>query len=282
MVQATLPIESGPTESGPTESGPLEAGRRSARAATPPRTLIVLPTYNERENIETVLRRVRFVVPAAHVLVVDDASPDGTAELAEAVAQDLGGISLLRRPAPTGLGGAYRAGFAWGLEQGYDVLVEMDADLSHDPLVLPELLHAVAGGADLAIGSRYVDGGGTKDWPWIRRMVSRNGCRYAQHMLRLPARDSTSGFRAYRAAALRAAHLDEVRANGYGFQVEMTYRVARAGGRVAEVPIEFRDRVAGSSKMSMRIVVEAFLLVTRWGLRDRLTRASWSRPQPVV
>jgi len=282
MVQATLPIESGPIESGPTESGPREAGRRRARAATPPRTLIVLPTYNERENIETVLRRVRFVVPAAHVLVVDDASPDGTAELAEAVAQDLGGISLLRRPAPTGLGGAYRAGFAWGLEQGYDVLVEMDADLSHDPLVLPELLHAVAGGADLAIGSRYVEGGGTKDWPWIRRMVSRNGCRYAQHMLRLPARDSTSGFRAYRAAALRAVHLDEVRANGYGFQVEMTYRVARAGGRVAEVPIEFRDRVAGSSKMSMRIVVEAFLLVTRWGLRDRLTRASWSRPQPVV
>ena len=158
----------------------------------------------------------------------------------------------------------------------------MDADLSHDPLVLPELLHAVAGGADLAIGSRYVEGGGTKDWPWIRRMVSRNGCRYAQHMLRLPARDSTSGFRAYRAAALRAVHLDEVRANGYGFQVEMTYRVARAGGRVAEVPIEFRDRVAGSSKMSMRIVVEAFLLVTRWGLRDRLTRASWSRPHPVV
>ena len=241
-------------------------------APAPTRTLVVLPTYDEAENIETVLRRVRFVVPDAHILVVDDSSPDGTAELAEDVARELGSISVLRRPRPDGLGAAYRAGFRWGLDRGYEVLVEMDSDLSHDPLVLPELLDAVAGGADLAIGSRYVAGGGTQDWPWLRRLISRTGCRYAQHMLRLPARDSTSGFRAYRAVALRAAVLDEVRANGYGFQVEMTYRVARAGGRITEVPIEFRDRVAGSSKMSSRIVVEAFLLVTRWGLRDR-----WSR-----
>jgi len=247
-------------------------GRAHGRAAVAPvttATLIVLPTYDEADNIETVLRRVRFVVPTAHVLVVDDGSPDGTADLADEVARDLGGISVLRRPAPSGLGAAYRAGFHWGLERGFEVLVEMDSDLSHDPLVLPELLHAVAGGADLAIGSRYVEGGGTKDWPWMRRMISRNGCRYAEMMLRLPAADSTSGFRAYRAAALRAVDLDAVQASGYGFQVEMTYRVARAGGRVAEVPIEFRDRVAGTSKMSMRIVVEAFLLVTRWGLRDR-------------
>jgi len=250
-----------------------DPGRRAAAPVATP-TLIVLPTYDERENIETVLRRVRFVVPAAHILVVDDGSPDGTADLADGVARELGGISVLRRPAPTGLGSAYRAGFHWGLERGYEVLVEMDSDLSHDPLVLPELLHAVAAGADLAIGSRYVEGGGTKDWPWLRRMVSRNGCRYAQVMLRLPAADSTSGFRAYRAAALRVADLDDVRANGYGFQVEMTYRVARAGGRIAEVPIEFRDRVAGTSKMSMRIVVEAFLLVTRWGLRDRFAGRS--------
>lgn len=249
----------------------LEPQGRPEPAPAP--TLIVLPTYDEADNIETVLRRVRFVVPAAHVLVVDDGSPDGTADLAEAVARDLGGISVMRRPAPTGLGSAYRAGFRWGLERGYGVLVEMDSDLSHDPLVLPELLHAVAAGADLAIGSRYVAGGGTQDWPWLRRMISRNGCRYAQTMLRLPAADSTSGFRAYRASALRAVDLDAVQASGYGFQVEMTYRVARAGGRVAEVPIEFRDRVAGTSKMSMRIVVEAFLLVTRWGVRDRCTRS---------
>jgi len=237
------------------------------------RTLIVLPTYDERENIETVLRRVRFVVPAAHLLVVDDGSPDGTAEIAEQVARELGGISVLRRPAPTGLGNAYRAGFRWGLERGYGVLVEMDSDLSHDPLVLPELLHAVDSGADLAIGSRYTDGGGTKDWPWLRRMISRNGCRYAQTMLRLPARDATSGFRAYRASALQAIDLDGVQASGYGFQVEMTYRAARNGARVTEVPIEFRDRVAGTSKMSTRIVIEAFLLVTRWGVRDRCTRS---------
>jgi dolichol-phosphate mannosyltransferase len=258
------------------------------RAAGDPATLsalIVLPTYNEAENIETVLRRVRFVVPAAHLLVVDDGSPDGTAEIADQVAGELGGISVLRRPAPTGLGNAYRAGFAWGLERGYDVFVEMDSDLSHDPLVLPELLHGVSAGADLVIGSRYTDGGGTKDWPWLRRMISRNGCRYAQMMLHLPARDATSGFRAYRAGTLQALDLDSVQASGYGFQVEMTYRVARNGGRVAEVPIEFRDRIAGTSKMSTRIVVEAFLLVTRWGLRDRLARMTgrgWKRSPSLV
>ncbi|MFN8025693.1 MAG: polyprenol monophosphomannose synthase [Acidimicrobiia bacterium] len=236
-------------------------------------TLVVLPTYDERENIETVLRRIRFVVPAAHVLVVDDGSPDGTAEIAEDVARDLRGISVLRRPRPTGLGNAYRAGFRWGLDRGYGVLVEMDADLSHDPLVLPELLHAVSTGADLAIGSRYTEGGATLDWPWLRRMISRNGCRYAQVMLRLPARDATSGFRAYRAATLEAIDLDRVQASGYGFQVEMTYRAARNGARITEVPIEFRDRVAGTSKMSTRIVIEAFLLVTRWGVADRWKRS---------
>jgi dolichol-phosphate mannosyltransferase len=259
----------------------LDERRQGVPAPAPTRTLVVLPTYDEAENIATVLQRVRFVAPHAQILVVDDSSPDGTAEIAEGVARELGSISVLRRPRPDGLGAAYRAGFRWGLDRGYDVLVEMDSDLSHDPSVLPELLHAVDAGADLAIGSRYVEGGGTRDWPWLRRMISRTGCRYAQHMLRLPAQDSTSGFRAYRAVALRAADLDHVRANGYGFQVEMTYRVARAGGRIAEVPIEFRDRVAGSSKMSSRIVVEAFFLVTRWGLRDRWSRLTWSPTRPV-
>src|SRR5437868_6243309 len=188
-------------------------------------TLIVLPTYQEAANIADVLRRVRAAVPEAHVLVVDDGSPDGTAELADDVARELGGISVLRRPAPTGLGSAYRDGFRWGLERGYDVLVEMDADLSHDPAVLPVLLRRVDDGADLVIGSRYVPGGVAADWPWARRAISRTGCRYAQVMLRLPTRDATSGFRAYRAGALRAVDLDTIRANGYGFQVEMAYRV---------------------------------------------------------
>jgi dolichol-phosphate mannosyltransferase len=239
-------------------------------------TLIVLPTYNERDNIDAVLRRVRVAVPDAQLLVVDDGSPDGTADLAEAAARDIGRIAVLRRLGPMGLGSAYRDGFRWGLERGYEVLVEMDADLSHDPLALPELLNEIAGGSDLAIGSRYVDGGQTADWPFARRMISRIGCGYAKVMLGLPTRDATSGFRAYRADALRAVDLDTVRANGYGFQVEMTYRVARVGGQITEIPIEFRDRVAGTSKMSFRIVAEALLLVTRWGLRDRL-RTIFSR-----
>jgi dolichol-phosphate mannosyltransferase len=235
--------------------------------------LVVLPTYDECDNIEGVLRRVRAVVPDAHILVVDDNSPDGTADLAEDVARELGGITVLRRAAPTGLGSAYRDGFRWGLARGYEVLVEMDSDLSHDPATLPSLLRAVDAGADLVIGSRYVPGGVAADWPWARRAISRTGCRYAQLMLRLPTRDATSGFRAYRAGALRAVDLDTVRANGYGFQVEMAYRVANVGGEVCEVPIEFRDRTAGTSKMSLRIVVEALWLVTKWGVRDRL-RAS--------
>jgi dolichol-phosphate mannosyltransferase len=202
--------------------------------------------------------------------VVDDASPDGTGDLADAVAREVGGISVMRRPAPTGLGSAYRDGFRWGLERGYEILVEMDADLSHDPAALPVLLRKVETGADLAIGSRYVPGGVSADWSWFRRAISRTGNRYAQLMLGLPTRDATSGYRAYRAAALRSIDLDTVRANGYGFQVEMAYRVLRVGGAIEEIPIEFRDRTAGTSKMSMKIVIEALVLVTRWGVRDRL------------
>jgi dolichol-phosphate mannosyltransferase len=240
--------------------------------SSPSSTLVVLPTYDECDNIATVLRRLRVAVPDAHILVVDDDSPDGTAELAEDVARELGQISLLRRRERSGLGAAYRAGFEWGLARGYDVLVEMDADLSHDPFALPRLLDEVASGSDLAIGSRYVRGGATPGWPLARRAISRVGCTYARVMLRVPTHDATSGFRAYRAAALRAVGLETIRANGYGFQVEMTYRVARLGGQIREVPIEFRDRTAGTSKMSARIVVEALLLVTRWGLADRLRR----------
>jgi len=241
----------------------------------PVRALVVLPTYNEIENIETVLRQARAALPDGSVLVVDDGSPDGTADRAEALNAELGCIMVLRRPQKAGLGSAYRAGFRRGLDEGFDALIEMDADLSHDPAVLPELVRALEAGADLAIGSRYVPGGAIPDWPFLRRAISRVGCWYARIMLGLTVHDATAGFRAYRAEALRDIDLEAVRADGYGFQVEMAYRVQQNGGRIVEVPIEFRDRTRGHSKMSGRIVVEALLLVTRWGLRDMLTGRRW-------
>ncbi len=244
------------------------------------RTLVVLPTYNEIENIEEVLRRIRGVCPHADVLVVDDGSPDGTADRAEKLGLELGRIDVLSRPKKSGLGSAYRVGFRTGLEQGYDVMIEMDADLSHDPDALPNLVAEVERGADLAIGSRYIPGGSIPDWPWPRRAISRFGCYYARVMLRIPVHDATAGFRAYHRRSLAAIELDEVRADGYGFQIEMTYLVDRQGGRIVEVPIEFRDRELGHSKMSGRIVVEALRLVTWWGIRDRVSRRR-SRPQQV-
>ncbi|MFN2504179.1 MAG: polyprenol monophosphomannose synthase [Acidimicrobiales bacterium] len=236
------------------------------------RTLVVLPTYEEADNIAEVLRRLRAAVPAADVLVVDDSSPDGTADVAKAAGHELGGVDVTVRPAKSGLGSAYRHGFREGLALGYDVLVEMDSDLSHDPAALPDLLRAVSEGADLAIGSRYVPGGSIPHWPIHRRALSRWGNRYASFMLRLDVQDSTSGFRAYAAHALRTIDLDQVRADGYGFQIEMAYRVASMAGQIAERPIEFRDRERGNSKMSLRIVAEAVALVSWWGLRDRLLR----------
>ena len=235
------------------------------------RPLVVLPTYNEAENIEAVLRRLRAAVPDAHVLVVDDGSPDGTAELATKLADDLGGIDVIERPGKAGLGSAYRTGFEWGFERGYDVLVEMDADLSHHPEALPGMLQVVDAGADLVIGSRYVPGGSTPQWPRIRRFLSVWANRYAAAVLGLAVNDATAGFRAYRADVLRRVDLQHSRADGYGFQVELVYRVVRLGGRIVEVPITFTDRVEGSSKMSLRIVVEALGLVTLWGARDVLT-----------
>jgi dolichol-phosphate mannosyltransferase len=219
-----------------------------------------------------VLTRVRAAVPAASVLVVDDNSPDGTADLAERCGAALGRVEVLRRPAKAGLGSAYRAGFAHGLAGGHLALVEMDADLSHDPDDLARLLGAVADGADLAIGSRYVPGGSTPEWPLHRRLLSRWANRYAGFVLGLPVRDTTAGFRAYRAGLLDRIDFEDSRADGYAFQVELTYGAHRAGGRIVEVPISFSDRVRGTSKMSGRIVVEAMLLVTWWGLRDRVLR----------
>ena len=236
------------------------------------RSLIVLPTYNEAANIAEVLRRVKAAVPAAHVLVVDDSSPDGTAGIARAMADELGGIDVLSRPAKSGLGSAYRAGFRVGCDRGYEALVEMDSDLSHDPAALPSLLRAVEQGADLAVGSRYVPEGSIPQWSWHRRALSRWGNRYAAFMLHLDVTDATSGFRAYRSAMVERIDIDAVRADGYGFQIEMAHRVARAGGRIVEVPIEFVDRREGTSKMSSWIVIEALGLVTWWGLKERLLR----------
>jgi glycosyltransferase involved in cell wall biosynthesis len=236
------------------------------------RALLVLPTYEEAENLVEVLDRVREATPDTHVLVVDDASPDGTADLAERHGEVVGGVDVLRRPAKSGLGSAYRDGFGWGLERGYDVLLEMDSDLSHDPAALPSLLGAVEHGADLVIGSRYVPGGSIPNWSWHRKWLSRWGNRYAAGVLGLAVNDSTAGYRAYRATMLRQIDLDGVVADGYGFQIEMTYDTVRRGGKVVEVPIAFADRIRGTSKMSGRIVVEALVLVTWWGIRDRLFR----------
>ncbi len=242
-----------------------------------PRVLVVSPTYQEAENIEEFLRRLRAAVPSADVLVVDDNSPDGTADRAEAVAAELGQVEVLRRPAKTGLGTAYRAGFTVGVERGYDVLVQIDADLSHDPAVLPFLLDEVERGADLAVGSRYVPGGAIPHWPWLRRALSRYGNRYAAFVLGSGVADATSGYRAYRADTLKAIDFASTRAKGYGFQIETAYRVWRWSGRIVEVPITFTDRVRGHSKMTWRIAVEELTLVTWWGVRDRWRRRRAAR-----
>ena len=231
-----------------------------------------MPTYCEADNIRELLERVRASTPDVDVLVVDDNSPDGTATVAESAAHELGHIELLRRPAKRGLGEAYRAGFANGIERGYEALVQMDADLSHDPAELRTLLTRLDAGADLVIGSRYVPGGSIPHWPAHRRALSRYGNRYASRVLGLHVRDVTSGFRAMRADVLRAIDFESTRANGYGFQIEQAYRVAQLGLRIDEVPITFTDRVRGTSKMSWRIIVEAMSLVTWWAMRDRVLR----------
>jgi dolichol-phosphate mannosyltransferase len=231
------------------------------------RVLVVVPTYNEADNIERILRRVREVLPDAGMLVVDDGSPDGTADLVEALQGALGDLHVLRRARKSGLGSAYRAGFAWGLEHDYEACVEMDADFSHDPGALPDLLAPLSDGHEVAIGSRYIPGGSIPDWSWHRHLLSWGGNRYASVVLGLGVADSTAGFRAYAATILRRLDLSAVRAEGYGFQIEMTYRAKQAGARIAEVPIRFVDRVAGESKMSSAIVVEALMLVTMWGVQ---------------
>lgn len=231
------------------------------------RVLVVLPTFDEAANIETVLRRIRQSLPECGILVVDDGSPDGTADLAEQVGKEVGGVEVMRRAVKSGLGSAYRAGFRWGLDHGWEAMVEMDSDLSHDPAALPDLVAPLDDGYDLVIGSRYVPGGSTPNWKRSRLLLSRGANVYAAAVLGLPVTDSTAGFRAYRADMLRQLDLQAIRADGYGFQIEMCYQVLQHGGRVTEIPIRFVDRQVGESKMSANIVIEALVLVAWWGVQ---------------
>jgi dolichol-phosphate mannosyltransferase len=241
------------------------------------RVVAVIPTHNEVENLEAVVKGVRVAVPDAGIVVVDDESSDGTGALARRLAQELGDIELLARPGKLGLGSAYRDGLRRAIAGGAEVCAQIDADLSHDPQVLPALVANVEYGADLAIGSRYVPGGATESWPSSRRWLSRWGNRYAAGVLGLAVNDATSGYRAYRVAALEAMDFETVTADGYGFQIEMTHRLVRSGGRIVEFPIVFRDRHAGESKLSHGIVREALGLVVRLWFEDRRGRRARRR-----
>jgi len=230
--------------------------------------VVVLPTYNERENFERIAHAILDALPEAHLLVVDDASPDGTGDLADALAAENPRVSVLHRPAKEGLGIAYRAGFRWALDRREtDAIVQMDADFSHDPRDLPRLLEPLMGEADLVLGTRYMPGGGTQGWPLQRRLISRAGTIFARTVLLLPYRDLTGGFKAWRREALESIRLREADAQGYGFQVETTWWAHRKGIRIVQVPIIFREREAGSSKMTGSIVGEALGLVLRLRLQ---------------
>lgn len=235
------------------------------------RLLVVMPTYQERENLASISRRLLAAVPAADLLVVDDASPDGTGAVADALATRDPHVHVLHRPAKLGLGAAYVAGFRWALERGYDVIVEMDADGSHLPEQLPRLLVAL-GEADLVLGSRWVPGGQVQRWTRHRRLLSRSGNAYARFMLGLPLADATGGFRAYRRQVLVAVPLSEVASQGYCFQVDLAWQAWQRGLRVVEVPITFVERELGYSKMSGAIVTEALCRVTWWGVSARISR----------
>ncbi|MGH8939671.1 MAG: polyprenol monophosphomannose synthase [Actinomycetes bacterium] len=233
--------------------------------------LVVIPTYNERENIGPIVRRVHDAVPDAHVLVVDDNSPDGTGALADELAAGDDRVHVLHRTAKNGLGAAYVAGFGWALARDYGVIVEMDADGSHAPEELPRLLDTLRT-SDLVLGSRYVAGGRVVNWPRHRELLSRGGNLYSRLALGVPIRDITGGYRAYRRRVLEKLVLDDVASQGYCFQVDLAWRTAQAGFRVVEVPITFTEREVGQSKMSGSIVREALWRVTQWGARHRLNQ----------
>lgn len=242
------------------------------------RPLVVIPTYNERENLADTVTRVRASVPEASVLVVDDGSPDGTGALADELAAADSAVHTLHRTAKEGLGAAYLAAFEWALERGFDPIVQLDADGSHLPEQLPGLLTALEGTdaagepVDVVIGSRWVAGGSIQNWPRHRELLSRWGSAYARWVLRLETRDATAGYRVFRADALRRLHLEDVHTRGYGFQVDMLWHAHEAGLTIVEVPVTFVERLRGRSKMRPAIVLEAMVRVTAWGLRSRLGR----------
>ena len=242
---------------------------------------VVLPTYNERENLPLIVPAIRASLPEAHLLVVDDGSPDGTGDLADRMASDDPHVQVLHRAGKEGLGAAYRAGFFQVLAHpDASVVVQMDCDFSHDPADLPRLMAAIDAGADVVLGSRYVRGGSTPDWPFRRRAISRLGSLFARTVLGLPYRDLTGGFKVWRREVLGTLDLERLHANGYGFQIEMTWRAHLEGAAISEIPIVFRDRILGSSKMSGAIIVEALLMVIRlrFGRRAETTRAADAGP----
>jgi dolichol-phosphate mannosyltransferase len=242
----------------------------------PGKAAVIIPTYNERENLELIVSQVHAAVPGTDILIVDDNSPDGTGAIAEALARADERVHVMHREGKAGLGSAYLAGFGWALQRGYGAIVEMDADGSHDPAELPSLLAALEN-ADLVLGSRWVPGGTVLNWPKSRQILSRGGNAYARMMLGIEARDATGGYRAYRAAALRAIDLAAVESLGYCFQIDLALRAVRAGMQVVEVPITFTERTRGTSKMSRTIILEALWRVTRWGLAARLGRPRGGR-----
>jgi dolichol-phosphate mannosyltransferase len=242
------------------------------------RVVIVMPTYNERQNLEIIAGRVREAVPDADLLVVDDNSPDGTGDLADKIAEADPRVQVMHRTEKAGLGRAYVSGFTWALERGYDLIVEMDADGSHRPEDLPRLL-ATSGGADAVIGSRYVPGGTVVNWPKSREFLSRGANLYNRIMLGVRVKDATGGFRVYHAATLRAIDLNGIQSAGYCFQIDMTLRVLQAGLTITEVPITFVERERGTSKMSNTVIIEAFTRVARWGISARLRGRSAAAPR---
>jgi dolichol-phosphate mannosyltransferase len=239
-------------------------------ADTDMRVCVCIPTYNEAENIEMIVRRTRAAVPDAQILVLDDASPDGTGKLADALAAGDSHVAVAHRPTKDGLGAAYLEGFQWTLEHGFDAVVEMDADGSHAPEELPRLLAALRG-ADVVLGSRWVPGGAVRNWPHSRMLLSRGGNAYVRLALGVPLRDATGGFRAYRSEVLRKLPLHDVASQGYCFQVDLALRALRAGFTVVEVPITFVEREHGASKMDRRIISEALWRVTGWAVTSRFS-----------
>ena len=235
------------------------------------RILVIIPTFNERGTLPPIVARVRTSVPEAHILVADDNSPDGTGQIADGLAASDDHVHVMHRLGKEGLGAAYLAGFAWALQEGYDVVVEMDADGSHQPEQLHRLLDALRS-ADLVLGSRWVAGGSTENWPRSRQLISKGGSAYTRIMLGVPIHDATGGYRAFRAGTLRGLDLHEVASQGYCFQIDLAWRALQRGMRVREVPITFVERTAGASKMSRKIVVEALWRVTAWGVDDKVTR----------